>query len=111
MLEPGEVRATADLLDGLCKRTWARPVLYALADGPLRHRDLLVTLTATAGKPVYSKTLGESLRYLEDNSLVIRQDSPPRTTVYSITDYGLELLESLRAVDRVVHDHQSDAGP
>jgi DNA-binding HxlR family transcriptional regulator len=98
--EPHENHITSQLVHGLYRYRWAQPVLFALAEEPLRYRDLMVHLAAT-GRPVHPKTLGSSLRYLRAHALITRRREAPHIVVYTITTHGRTITTRLAAISRI----------
>lgn len=73
----------------LLANTWNAVVIYALADGPCRPRELRAAIGG-----ISAKVLTETLRRLEGHALVTRRvhaESPPRVE-YALTDLGVTLL-------------------
>lgn len=84
---------TRAVLDQLADK-WAVLVLGALAAGPLRFNALKRRLQG-----VSQKMLGQTLRELERNGLVVRQVFPtaPVTVEYSLTPLGADLTAPVDA--------------
>ncbi|MET9426123.1 MULTISPECIES: helix-turn-helix domain-containing protein [unclassified Streptomyces] len=86
----------------LLAHTWNAVVLYALADGPRRPRELRAAIGG-----ISAKVLTETLRRLEGHALVERHayaESPPRVE-YALTELGATLLEPIRALGRWSAEH------
>ncbi|MEU4267437.1 helix-turn-helix domain-containing protein [Streptomyces sp. NPDC026092] len=81
----------------LLANTWNAVVLYALADGPRRPRELRAGIGG-----ISAKVLTETLRRLEGYALVERRaydESPPRVE-YALTGLGRTLLGPIEALGR-----------
>lgn len=93
---PFEIRAIRDALDVL-SGNWKFPIMAALADGPLRFREL-----AKAVDGISDKMLSKELRDLELNRLVKRTvyDTFPPTVTYSFTEHALTLEDLLLALTK-----------
>ncbi|MDT9691568.1 helix-turn-helix domain-containing protein [Streptomyces sp. P9(2023)] len=81
----------------LLAHTWNGVVLYALADGPRRPRELRAGIGG-----ISAKVLTETLRRLEGYALVERcvfDESPPRVE-YALTGLGRTLLGPIEALGR-----------
>ncbi|MEU8895622.1 helix-turn-helix domain-containing protein [Nocardia sp. NPDC048505] len=81
---------------------WAVVTLYALADGPKRHSELV----ALSGG-ISRKVLTQTLRRLESNGLVDRRryaEAPPRVE-YSLTPLGETLQEPIAMLTRWAQVH------
>ena len=81
----------------LIANKWAMLVLSALAEGPMRNGALLRRIDG-----VSQKVLTETLRALERNGLVIREDRqqvPPHVE-YRLSALGRSLSEALVVLDR-----------
>lgn len=111
VLEPDRTDAYRDLIGDLARLRLARPALYALASKPMRHTELTVALTGTVGIAVHSRTLANALQFLVAAGLVARRDPTSRTSAYEITAFGSTLVASLRAADRLAHEHGPGAHP
>jgi DNA-binding HxlR family transcriptional regulator len=86
----------------LVSHTWNPVVLWALKDGPGRPGELRARIGG-----ISQKVLTETLRRLEFNGLVARQDyggSPPRVE-YELTSLGRTLLAPIEAFGVWAHDH------
>ncbi|ORT57870.1 helix-turn-helix domain-containing protein [Streptomyces sp. CB03238] len=86
----------------LLANTWNAVVIYALADGPRRPRELRAVIGG-----ISAKVLTETLRRLEGHALVTRHvhaESPPRVE-YALTDLGVTLLEPITALGRWSAEH------
>lgn len=76
---------------------WTMLILLALADGPQRNGALLRRIDG-----ISQKMLTQTLRELERNGLVIREDRhtvPPHVT-YGLSPLGRSLSETLVVLDR-----------
>ncbi|MFD3532800.1 winged helix-turn-helix transcriptional regulator [Streptomyces sp. NPDC058664] len=71
---------------------WKTALLWLLESGPHRPGELRRKLPE-----ISEKVLTQALREMEDDGLVHREvyDVLPPKTVYSLTDFGLELSEAL----------------
>jgi DNA-binding HxlR family transcriptional regulator len=81
---------------------WLILVVYALVDGPMRHGELLRTITG-----VSQKMLTQTLRSMERDGLVERRvinDIPPHVE-YALTPLGLTLTEPLVAICSWAMEH------
>ncbi|MFB2599238.1 winged helix-turn-helix transcriptional regulator [Herbiconiux sp. P17] len=81
---------------------WAAVTLFALADGPKRHGEL-VTLIGGISR----KVLTHTLRRLQENGLIDRQafaEAPPRVE-YSLTELGRTLDEPIRMLTTWAREH------
>lgn len=81
---------------------WSIATLFALSDGPKRHKDLL---RLSGG--ISSKVLTQTLRRLEADGLVTRRrfaESPPRVE-YSLSALGETLVEPISAVTRWAREY------
>ncbi|HEY7978581.1 MAG TPA: helix-turn-helix domain-containing protein [Rhizomicrobium sp.] len=81
---------------------WAMLILPALADGPMRSGALLRRIGG-----VSQKMLTQTLRELEKNGLVIRQDmqTVPPHVEYRLSPLGASLSDVLVALDRWAELH------
>jgi DNA-binding HxlR family transcriptional regulator len=85
------VAASADIIGA----KWTALLVYDLADGTRRFRELEHSLTG-----ISTRTLAERLRTLERAGIVRRRsypESPPRVE-YELTDRGRELLPVIDAM-------------
>ncbi|MFE2016545.1 winged helix-turn-helix transcriptional regulator [Streptomyces sp. NPDC059499] len=81
----------------LLANTWNPVILYALAEGPRRPRELRAEIGG-----ISAKVLTETLRRLEGYGLVERcayAEAPPRVE-YALTALGRTLLEPIEALGR-----------
>lgn len=81
---------------------WSVVTLYALADGPKRHSELV----ALSGG-ISRKVLTQTLRRLQDNGLIERQryaEAPPRVE-YRLTPLGRTLQEPIAALTEWAQVH------
>jgi DNA-binding HxlR family transcriptional regulator len=72
---------------------WAVVTLYGLSEGPRRHGELVELIGG-----ISKKVLTQTLRRLQANGLVTRQDYggvPPRVE-YDLTEIGRTLMEPIR---------------
>jgi DNA-binding HxlR family transcriptional regulator len=78
------IRDTLDIVGG----KWKLQITHALADGPLRFKELQREIGA-----VTARMLSKELKELELNELVRREvyATAPVTVEYSLTDYGKTL--------------------
>lgn len=109
MLEPEATHVYGDLIGAIHRLRLARPALYALAKGPLRHVDLQMALVVDTGAPVHYRTLKHALDFLQQVDLITRHNHSKRTVVYTITQFGQNLVASMRATDGLVREHQGTA--
>jgi DNA-binding HxlR family transcriptional regulator len=87
-------------------KKWSMPVVYALAEGPLRFSELRETLEG-----VSPRALTLALKDLEAAGLVDRRvtDDYPPATVYRLTRSGRPLAELLRQVTAPIRTGASPA--
>jgi DNA-binding HxlR family transcriptional regulator len=81
---------------------WAAVTLFALADGPVRHGDLVGMIGG-----ISRKVLTQTLRRLQQNGLVDRRvfaEAPPRVE-YSLTELGRTLDEPIRMLTTWAREH------
>jgi DNA-binding HxlR family transcriptional regulator len=78
------IRDTLDLVGG----KWKLPITHALADGPLRFKELQREING-----ITARMLSKELKELEVNELVSRvvYATAPVTVEYSLTEYGKSL--------------------
>lgn len=84
---------------------WTVLIVGALADGPLRFKDLNAQVDG-----ISYRMLTQTLRTLERDGLVTRTqypESPPRV-VYELTEAGRELVAPLQALAAWATDHMAD---
>ncbi|MEU8438262.1 helix-turn-helix domain-containing protein [Streptomyces sp. NPDC029216] len=81
---------------------WASLILRCLEDGPRRFSELKVPL-----RGITSKSLTQSLRGLERDGFVVREESegPERRVEYALTPLGRGLLGPLDAACEWTRDH------
>ncbi|MCC2032618.1 winged helix-turn-helix transcriptional regulator [Microbacterium allomyrinae] len=89
---------------------WSVVTLFALTDGPKRHKDLVVLIGG-----ISRKVLTQTLRRLQHNGLIERHayaEAPPRVE-YTLTELGQTLDEPIRmlttwarAYGEAILDHQ-----
>jgi DNA-binding HxlR family transcriptional regulator len=81
---------------------WAMLILPALAGGPMRNSALYERIGG-----ISQKMLTQTLRDLERNGLVIRQDmkSKPLHVEYRLSPLGASLSETLAVLDRWAEQH------
>ena len=95
-LDPGNVflaDCPARLAVEVIADRWAVVVLWGLNDGPRRHSELITMIGG-----ISKKVLTQTLRRLQANGLVDRQDFggvPPRVE-YDLTALGRTLMEPVR---------------
>ena len=91
--ETCSARHALELISG----KWAMLVLSALAEGPMRNADLMRRIGGIA-----QKVLTETLRDLERNGLVIREDrrTLPLHVDYRLSPLGASLSDALIVLDR-----------
>lgn len=81
---------------------WTAVTLFALADGPKRHGELVGLIGG-----ISRKVLTQTLRRLQANGLIARQayaEAPPRVE-YSLTDLGRTLDEPIRMLTDWAREH------
>ncbi len=81
---------------------WAAVTLFALADGPKRHGELVILIGG-----ISRKVLTQTLRRLQENGLIDRRafaEAPPRVE-YSLTDLGRTLDEPIRMLTSWAREH------
>jgi len=104
-------RKSGDVYDSSCSARdaltliaskWAMLILPALAGGPMRNRALYDRIGG-----ISQKMLTQTLRDLERNGLVIRQDmrTVPLHVEYRLSPLGASLSETLAALDRWAERH------
>jgi DNA-binding HxlR family transcriptional regulator len=78
------IRDTLDLVGG----KWKLPITHALAEGPLRFKELQREIEG-----ITARMLSKELKELEVNELISRQvyATAPVTVEYSLTEYGKSL--------------------
>jgi DNA-binding HxlR family transcriptional regulator len=81
---------------------WVTLVLVALADGPLRYRDLCQVIAG-----VSQKMLTQTLRTLERDGLVSRTLTPgvPARVDYALAPLGESLMPAVNAVKTWAEEH------
>ncbi|NVD37579.1 helix-turn-helix transcriptional regulator [Ensifer sp. HO-A22] len=81
---------------------WAMLIISALEEGPMRNAALMRRLG-----DVSQKMLTQTLKELERNGLVIREDrkTVPPHVVYSLSPVGRSLSETLLVLDRWAETH------
>jgi DNA-binding HxlR family transcriptional regulator len=81
---------------------WAMLILPALAKGPLRNAELLRKIGG-----ISQKMLTQTLRDLERNGLIIREDmrTMPLHVEYRLSPLGASLARTLTALDRWAERH------
>jgi DNA-binding HxlR family transcriptional regulator len=95
-LDPGNVflaDCPARLAVEVIADKWAVVVLWGLNDGPRRHSELIALIGG-----ISKKVLTQTLRGLQTNGLVDRQDFggvPPRVE-YELTEVGRTLMDPVR---------------
>lgn len=91
--ETCSARHALELISG----KWAMLIISALSDGPMRNAELLRRIGGTS-----QKVLTETLRDLERNGLVIRDDfrTKPLHVEYRLSPLGASLSDALIALDR-----------
>lgn len=103
--------STPDVFDPTCSSRhaleliaskWAMLIISALEEGPMRNAALMRRLG-----DVSQKMLTQTLKELERNGLVIREDKktvPPHVE-YSLSPVGRSLSETLLVLDRWAETH------
>lgn len=91
--ETCSARHALELISG----KWAMLIISALAEGPMRNADLMRRIGGIA-----QKVLIETLRDLERNGLVIRDDfqTKPLHVEYRLSQVGKSLSDALIVLDR-----------
>jgi DNA-binding HxlR family transcriptional regulator len=91
--ETCSARHALELISG----KWAMLVLSALVEGPMRNADLMRKVGG-----ISQKVLTETLRDLERNGLVIRDDfqTKPLHVEYRLSPLGASLSDALIVLDR-----------
>jgi DNA-binding HxlR family transcriptional regulator len=91
--ETCSARHALELISG----KWAVLIISALSEGPMRNADLMRKIGGIA-----QKVLTETLRDLERNGLVIRDDfqTKPLHVEYRLSPIGASLGEALIVLDR-----------
>jgi DNA-binding HxlR family transcriptional regulator len=91
--ETCSARHALELISG----KWAMLVLSALVEGPMRNADLMRRIGGIA-----QKVLTETLRDLERNGLVVREDrrTMPLHVDYRLSPLGQSLSDALIVLDR-----------
>ena len=81
---------------------WAMLILPALADGPMRNSALHARIGG-----ISQKMLTQTLRDLERNGLIIRQDmkTMPLHVEYQLSPLGVSLSDALVVLDRWAERH------
>lgn len=106
-----QARKSGDVYDSSCSARdaleliaskWAMLILPALADGPMRNSALLRKIGG-----VSQKMLTQTLRELEQNGLVVRQDmqTVPPHVEYRLSPLGASLSRTLAVLDRWAERH------
>ncbi|MGW6271107.1 winged helix-turn-helix transcriptional regulator [Streptomyces sp. NPDC055060] len=92
----------ARLAFDLLSNTWNAVVLWALRDGPRRPVELRGQIGG-----ISSKVLTETLRRLQFNGLVERQERPegPARVEYRLTPVGRTLLAPIDAIGAWAFEH------
>ncbi len=78
---------------------WTTHILWVLSkNGPTRHGKLRRLVEG-----ISSKVLTDRLRMLEEQKIVFRDYEPtiPPKVTYGLTDLGLELDQTLRAIENI----------
>jgi len=78
---------------------WTTHILWVLSkNGPTRHGELRRLVEG-----ISSKVLTDRLRMLEEKNIVFRDYDPtiPPKVTYGLTDLGLELDQTLRAIENI----------
>ncbi len=85
------IRDTLDIVGG----KWKLPITHALANGPLRFKELQREIGA-----ITARVLSKELKDLEVNELISREvyATAPVTVEYSLTDYGRSLKPVIYAL-------------
>ncbi len=78
---------------------WTTHILWVLSkNGPTRHGELRRLVEG-----ISSKVLTDRLRMFEEENIVFRDYEPtvPPKVTYGLTDLGLELDQTLRAIEHI----------
>ena len=78
---------------------WTTHILWVLSNnGPTRHGELRRLVEG-----ISSKVLTDRLRMLEKENIIFRDYEPtiPPKVTYGLTDLGLELDQTLRAIENI----------
>ena len=78
---------------------WTTHILWVLSkNGPTRHGELRRLVEG-----ISSKVLTDRMRMLEEENIVFRDYEPtvPPKVTYGLTDLGLELDQTLRAIEKI----------
>jgi DNA-binding HxlR family transcriptional regulator len=105
------IRKSGDVYDPSCSARdalaliaskWAMLILPALANGPMRNGALHDRIGG-----ISQKMLAQTLRELERNGLIIRQDmqTKARHVEYRLSPLGASLSETLAVLDRWAERH------
>jgi DNA-binding HxlR family transcriptional regulator len=105
------MRKNGDVYDASCSARdaleliaskWALLILPALAAGPMRNAALLRRIGG-----ISQKVLTQTLRELERNGLILREDKGmrPRRVEYRLSRLGKSLSQALRILDRWAERH------
>ena len=109
-----EKRKSGDVYDPSCSARdaleliaskWAMLILPALAEGPMRHSAMLRKIGG-----ISQKMLTQTLRELERNGLVIRNDmqTVPPHVEYCLSPIGVSLSGALAVLDRWAEQNFSE---
>lgn len=84
---------------------WTLPVLYVLRQNTRRYSELQREIPG-----ISKKMLTQTLRRLESDNIVNRTVYPvvPPKTEYSLTTFGMELIEPLEIVADWARKHQAE---
>jgi len=105
------IQKTGDVFDPTCSARdalqliaskWAMLILPSLADGPMRNSALLRKVGG-----ISQKMLTQTLKDLERNGLVLRQDmrTVPPHVEYRLSPLGTSLSDALVVLDRWAERH------
>lgn len=102
---PGWAEREMQPIMAVLARKWVLAVLASLADGPLRHRELRISLPG-----VSDKVLTATLRRLEREGLVRREVHPtsPVRVAYILTSLGHSMQPSLASLAAWVAAHRAE---
>ncbi len=81
--------------------------MFALREGPQRYTRLHRAVALTSTDVVHSRTLTDTLTYLQDEELVERHQEL-RVADYRLTPAGTELVDLLAEIGRWDKQHRAD---
>ena len=80
-------------------------VVTALAEGPQRYTDLVRIITVATGETVHPRTLIETLRKLQEHTIIDHSTIGSDGAVYRLTSKGWELVALLNKIELWGQDH------